>query len=243
MLVGHIALVAAAFGLPAQNGDAQARRIEISLQDHLLWLIDGSDTVLTAPIAAGRRDSLVYGGKAYIWSTPEGERTIRAKRLAPVWSVPDWHYFERAASEQLELVAMVRGRQYPLADGSRLEVRQRQVIRVLGRQFWRVPQGSELIIDGVLYMPPAGTVQREIPGALGSRALDLGEGFLIHGTSPHNQTSIGRPASHGCIRMHDEDVKRLYELVNVGTTVLIHSGGSNQTNCVAARCLVASKSR
>lgn len=221
LAVARIALTAVAACTLARPADAQPRRIEISLQAHTLWLIEDRDTLLAAPVAVGRRDTLWFGDQMYSWSTPTGERSVRAKRLAPVWTVPDWHYHERALVEQLVLTVMVRGHAYPLADGSRLEVRGRQVVRVLGDQYWRVPQGSEAIIDGVLFMPPVGTAQREIPGALGSHALDLGDGLLIHGTSPHNQSSIGRAASHGCIRMHNEDVKRLFELVHVGTTVLI----------------------
>jgi L,D-transpeptidase ErfK/SrfK len=41
----------------------------------------------------------------------------------------------------------------------------------------------------------------------------------IHGTS--DDASIGRYASHGCIRMHNDDVVTLYPMVPVGTHVLI----------------------
>ena len=43
--------------------------------------------------------------------------------------------------------------------------------------------------------------------------------YGIHGTNkPH---SIGTDASHGCIRMFNSQVEELYELVKIGTTVLI----------------------
>ena len=41
----------------------------------------------------------------------------------------------------------------------------------------------------------------------------------IHGTP--SDDSIGRYASHGCIRMHNSDVEALYPLVPVGTNVII----------------------
>ena len=64
-----------------------------------------------------------------------------------------------------------------------------------------------------------------IPGGpgnpMGTRALYITAPGLIriHGTS--SPESIGRYASHGCIRMHNEEIEQLYELVPVGTTVII----------------------
>jgi lipoprotein-anchoring transpeptidase ErfK/SrfK len=207
--------------LSAQNLDREGRRIIVSLDDHRLWLVEGSDTLLAATVAVGRRETFRYAGKVFDWRTPRGERVVTAKRRDPVWRVPDWHYYERVANEGLDLVKIVPGARYPLEDGSHLEVRGRNVVRVLGERFWAVPQGREIIIDGVLYVPPFGTLQREVPEALGTRALYLGDGYLIHGTTPYNRSSIGGAASHGCVRMENDDVERLFEMVNVGTPVLI----------------------
>ena len=44
-------------------------------------------------------------------------------------------------------------------------------------------------------------------------------GYGIHGTN--NPNSIGRAVSHGCIRLYNEDVVRLYDLTPVGTPVSI----------------------
>ena len=55
---------------------------------------------------------------------------------------------------------------------------------------------------------------------LGTRALDLNApGIRIHGTSA--SYSIGSYASHGCVRMHMDDVEELFEIVPIGTTVHI----------------------
>lgn len=43
--------------------------------------------------------------------------------------------------------------------------------------------------------------------------------YGIHGTNA--PSSIGKSVSHGCIRLHNEDVKELYSLVNIGTPVTI----------------------
>jgi lipoprotein-anchoring transpeptidase ErfK/SrfK len=61
------------------------------------------------------------------------------------------------------------------------------------------------------------------PGAsnpLGTRALDLdASGIRFHGTNKIG--SIGTAASHGCMRMLRKDVEEFFELVPVGTRVII----------------------
>ncbi len=59
-------------------------------------------------------------------------------------------------------------------------------------------------------------------GAFGSRWMGLDVpwgGYGIHGTN--RPWSIGTYASIGCIRMFNEDVEELYEIVDVGTRVII----------------------
>ena len=46
--------------------------------------------------------------------------------------------------------------------------------------------------------------------------------YGIHGTT--NQNSIGRAASHGCIRMYNKDIRELYDIVSLGTPVIIRNG-------------------
>ena len=46
--------------------------------------------------------------------------------------------------------------------------------------------------------------------------------YGIHGTRQEN--SIGRSASHGCIRMFRRDIKELYDIVSIGTPVIIRNG-------------------
>jgi len=55
---------------------------------------------------------------------------------------------------------------------------------------------------------------------LGTRALYLNApGIRIHGT--YDSDSIGTYASHGCVRMQIADSVELFELVPIGTTVLV----------------------
>jgi lipoprotein-anchoring transpeptidase ErfK/SrfK len=53
---------------------------------------------------------------------------------------------------------------------------------------------------------------------VGTRWMSLGyKGYGLHGTNEPG--SIGRAASHGCIRMRNHDVEELFELVRVGDEV------------------------
>ena len=53
---------------------------------------------------------------------------------------------------------------------------------------------------------------------VGDRWMGLSKaGYGIHGTNEPN--SIGKAASHGCIRMAKKDLEEMYELVSVGDTV------------------------
>jgi lipoprotein-anchoring transpeptidase ErfK/SrfK len=64
-----------------------------------------------------------------------------------------------------------------------------------------------------------------IPGGpgnpMGTRAIYIDAPGLIriHGTT--DDSSIGRYASHGCIRMHNSEVERLYPMIDVGNHVIV----------------------
>ncbi|MBU0567416.1 L,D-transpeptidase [bacterium] len=61
-----------------------------------------------------------------------------------------------------------------------------------------------------------GRIEKDV---LGDYALELGDGYLIHGTL--YTRLLGRNVTHGCVRVGDEDLKLLYETVPVGTKVVI----------------------
>ncbi len=54
---------------------------------------------------------------------------------------------------------------------------------------------------------------------LGDYALYLGDGYMIHGTL--YQRYLGRAITHGCVRLGDDDLERVYRTAPVGTQVLI----------------------
>ncbi|PIU63743.1 MAG: hypothetical protein COS84_09355 [Armatimonadetes bacterium CG07_land_8_20_14_0_80_40_9] len=98
----------------------------------------------------------------------------------------------------------------------------------IGRLSMRTPQGKFRITYKKLHptwFPPewAGIEKPVPPGPrnpLGDRAMILSiHGYLIHSTNA--PWSIGKPVSHGCIRMYPPDAKKLFKLVRVGTPVEI----------------------
>jgi L,D-transpeptidase ErfK/SrfK len=55
----------------------------------------------------------------------------------------------------------------------------------------------------------------------GEQMLDI-KGCVVtgfHGTP--NRWTVGRALSHGCVRLHDEDVREVFELVSIGTPVTV----------------------
>jgi lipoprotein-anchoring transpeptidase ErfK/SrfK len=64
-----------------------------------------------------------------------------------------------------------------------------------------------------------------VPGGpgnpMGTRAIYIDAPGLIrvHGTT--DDSSIGRYASHGCIRMHNSEVEQLYRMIDVGDHVVV----------------------
>jgi len=194
-------------------------RIVVSLNDRMLWAIMGPDTLLTAPVAVSTDETLEYAGKSWRFETPRGMRTVIAKRENPVWTPPEWHYAETARENGLKLAAMKLGRTM-LSDGSWLDVRNTRVGVVQHGEFALLPTEEEVIFDNTLFIPPIGTLNRRIEGELGHHMLDTGNGFLFHGT-PYKAT-IGTAATHGCIRLRDEDIRWLYDMMPVGTRVYIY---------------------
>jgi lipoprotein-anchoring transpeptidase ErfK/SrfK len=69
-------------------------------------------------------------------------------------------------------------------------------------------------------IPPVGTRQRMFPDVLGTHRLNLGDGYALHGTQAVSQ--LGRNVSHGCVRLHNDDIARLYSMANVGDEVIIY---------------------
>ena len=57
-------------------------------------------------------------------------------------------------------------------------------------------------------------------GSLGEYALYFGNGYMIHGTL--YERLLGRPVSHGCIRLGRDPLRQVYRQVPLGTPVYIY---------------------
>ena len=89
--------------------------------------------------------------------------------------------------------------------------------------------------SGTCARTPRGTTRRSIAGERGFRPsfradratrwapraiyIDAPGLIRIHGTP--DPESVGRYASHGCIRMHNEDVEQLFDMIDVGQHVIV----------------------
>lgn len=210
--------------LAAAPAPAGAQRdapvVVVSVNERMLWLLEGADTVLATPVAVGSGDTLSHGGRRWRFVTPHGERRVLRKEADPVWVPPLWHFVERARETGRPLVELRAGRPHRFPDGSQVQVREGVVGHRLANGAW-VPwePGQEVVINGILFVPPLGTANRRVHGELGAYKLDLGDGYLLHGT-PHKD-SIGTAATHGCIRVPDDALRTLWERVPVGARVLI----------------------
>jgi hypothetical protein len=195
-------------------------RLVVSLQDKRLWAIVGEDTVLDAPVATAKGTTLKYGNREWTFRTPRGVRSVLRKEADPVWIPPDWLYAEVATEYNLRLRKIERGQPIKLSDGRTLVVRD-SLVGVVGEDahFYELPVDEHIVFDSTLFVPPTGTKNRRVEGELGKYRLDLGEGYLLHGTP--DKESIGFAATHGCVRLRDEDIEWLYTYVPVGTKVYI----------------------
>lgn len=67
--------------------------------------------------------------------------------------------------------------------------------------------------------PPKRISDRVEKGSLGEWALDLGDGYMIHGTL--YERLLGRSLTHGCIRVGRDDLREVARLTRPGTPVYI----------------------
>jgi L,D-transpeptidase YbiS len=107
----------------------------------------------------------------------------------------------------------------------------------------KTPLGSFIVKEKHGEGAESGTIfKSRQPVGLWTPGMDTKSDFVLtrilwlHGTQPHNantfqryiyihgtndEKAIGRPASHGCVRMRNRDVIELFDLVPVGTPVWI----------------------
>ncbi len=197
----------------------------VSIEERRLWYKQGGQVLFTTQVATGSGKTLVSEGSAGHWKfdTPRGRLVVQSKEEAPDWVPPDWHFVEEAGKRHLGLAKVAPGAPLKTSDGSVISVRGDDLVRrgPDGREtVLEADEGREIVADGKIVVPPVGTNQRRYKGILGTHRLNLGNGYAIHGTN--QPQSIGRAVSHGCVRVLNEDIDKLYEMVPVGTPVYIY---------------------
>ncbi|WP_375471343.1 L,D-transpeptidase [uncultured Nostoc sp.] len=99
----------------------------------------------------------------------------------------------------------------------------------VGRQGWDSPVGNfrvRTMLENPTWINPF--TNKAIPG--GDPENPLGKYWIgfwtngknwvgLHGTP--NPDSVGKAASHGCIRMYNNDVKELFDQVSLGTPIIV----------------------
>ncbi len=198
--------------------------IVVSIADRRLWYRDGDSLLFTTRVATGSGKVLDKGGgNQWKFETPRGRLVVQSKESEPAWVPPDWHYVEVAHKKKLGLLALKRTDVIPLPNGDTLAVDGSNIVR---RQpggtveVLEAGEGRDLIVNGQVVIPPFGTNQRRFPGVVGTHRLNLGDGYALHGTDV--PSSIGSAASHGCVRLRNEDIETLFRIVPVGTPVYIY---------------------
>lgn len=127
-----------------------------------------------------------------------------------------------------------------LADRKLALIENERVLKVydiaVGSATTPTPTGEFRVVNRLTdptYYKPGVVIPAGPSNPLGPRWLGLSKKtFGIHGTA--DAESIGNAASSGCVRLRNEDVKELFELVRVGDIVEIHEGGPNVARWLAA---------
>lgn len=220
--------------------------ILVSTAENRVYVRRDRVIVFDAVCSTGKGTTLVDKGRTMVFSTPIGKFRIVSKEENPVWVPPDWHYVEEARKNGLRVVRLERGDSIdastgnatapvreqtgvwswldganePPASGPVLKVRGDTIFEITNGVERELPPGQMIRAGQTLIIPPLGVKQRRFDKVLGSYRLNLGDGYALHGTQQTSQ--LGSSASHGCIRLGDDDIANLYAIANVGDEVVIY---------------------
>lgn len=197
-------------------------RVLVSLRERRVWVMRGGDTLRSAKAAVASGMTINFAGRSWTFRTPRGKHTVLRKTIDPVWTPPDWLYAETAMEHNLQLAHLKADKPVSVDDDHFLVIRNNKagLLDKKTRRFSPLPTDEHIVFNDTLYIPPTRTENRRVHGELGSFALDLGDGYLIHGTP--DPKSIGKAVTHGCIRLGDMDINWLYVYVPTGTPVYIY---------------------
>jgi hypothetical protein len=191
------------------------------MRDRQLYLLKGRDTLLRTDVAVPKGTVLRAGERQWAFVTRPGVRVVVGKRTSPSWIPPDWHYFEIAAAAGLKVVVLRGKGERPLGDGSSILVRASRVgLSTRDGHFQPFSLEHEIVLADTLFIPPIGTVNRVIEGELGQFSLDIGGGYLIHGS--RDESKATGAVTHGCFRLRNDPLKWLFDHTPVHTPVYVY---------------------
>src|SRR6266404_4181737 len=147
------------------------------------------------------------------------EKLNRLTKLAAVLAIAAIDaYAEERRTQGKRILISIPDRKMVLLDGTRI-VKIYDV--AVGKPSTPSPTGEFQIVNRIpnpTWYGPGKVVGPGKDNPLGTRWIGLSQkGYGIHGTNAPR--SVGKAASHGCIRMRLHDVEELFELVDVGVTV------------------------
>lgn len=221
----HEAAVARQLVRDASVVPYQGPYLVVSIAERRIWYKERGSVVFSTGIATGSGKTLVKEGGTSFWKfdTPRGRLSVTSKEPDPRWVPPDWFYLEHARTKHLALLHLARRETLILRDGSLLKVEGADVVRRYPdgeRVVLEASEEKDIIVNGKLLVPPLGTNQRRFDKVLGSHRLNLESGYALHGTN--RPETIGQAVSHGCVRLANEDIAKLYKMVPVGTPVYLY---------------------
>ena len=185
--------------------------ITVSTQENKVYARRNGQLVFEAVCSTGKNETLRAQGRTMVFRTPIGRFRVLSKEENPKWVPPDWHYIEEAQKHGMDIVRLKHGQR--LGD-----------LYVSGKDVYSngypIEGGKTIVRGGAVVIPPIGTRARQFPGVLGTHRLNLGDGYALHGTQAVRQ--LGQSVSHGCVRLHNDDIARLYSMASVGDEVVIY---------------------
>jgi len=149
------------------------------------------------------------------------QRFIKLVAVALMVAV-DAYAQQQGKTESRRIVVSLTDRKLVLMEGQRA-LKTYDV--AVGKAATPSPEGKFTVATQVANPTYYGFGQMVAPGPnnpVGTRWIGLSaKGYGIHGTNAPK--SIGRAASHGCIRMRNKDVEELFTLVTIGAPVELHA--------------------
>lgn len=216
--------------------------IVVSTAENKIYLKEGGRTVFEAVCSTGKGTTMAVDGKTLVFDTPIGKFHIKSKEENPQWVPPDWHYVEQARKNGMRVVRLAPGQAIDASTGQPvrresndgvwswinsgggggrvLKLKGNTVVEESGGSEQELPPGKLIVAGDAVIIPPVDTPQRHFDKVLGHYRLNLGDGYAIHGTQ--ETAKLGQSVSHGCVRVGDDDLARLYQIAKVGDEVIIY---------------------